>query len=129
MAQPGKKPLLRQLREREGSGRSPREDVALTALFAFGSAYYFTAVQGTVWFAAHVVACPLLALYVLFSLQAQRPLAAGLMLGLAWATRPSTVYLAPLFVLEALSTARPLPLEPWRSGRRPVSLSHSRPGS
>ena len=62
--------LLRHMRRREGSGRGPREDLALTALFAFGSAYYYTAVQGTVWFAAHVVACPLIVLYVLFSLQA-----------------------------------------------------------
>jgi hypothetical protein len=99
--------LLRSLREREGSGRSAREDLALTALFAFGSAYFFCAVQGTVWFAAHVVAVPLLTLYVLFSVQARRPLLAGLMLGLACATRPSTMYLAPIFVFEALSAARP----------------------
>ena len=30
--------------------------------------------QGTVWFAAHVVACPLIALYLLWSLDARRPL-------------------------------------------------------
>ncbi|HTU60929.1 MAG TPA: hypothetical protein VMF89_20895 [Polyangiales bacterium] len=99
--------LLRSLREREGSGRTAAEDLALTALFAFGSAYFYTAVQGTVWFAAHVVACPLIALYVLWSVQARRPLAAGLMLGLAVATRPSTMYLAPIFLIEALSAARP----------------------
>ncbi|HET8933870.1 MAG TPA: hypothetical protein VFN67_10535 [Polyangiales bacterium] len=99
--------LLRFLREREGSGRSAGEDMALTALFAFGSAYFFSAVQGTVWFAAHIVACPLLALYVLFSVQARRPFWAGLMLGLAVATRPSTMYLAPIFLIEAMSAARP----------------------
>lgn len=98
--------LLRQLREREGSGRSASEDLALTALFAFGSAYFYTAVQGTVWFAAHVVASPLIALYVLWSVKARRPLAAGLMLGLATATRSSTIYLAPIFLIEALSAAR-----------------------
>ena len=99
--------LLRFLREREGSGRSPREDLALTALFGFGSAYYYTAVQGTVWFAAHVVAVPLVALYVLWSLGARRPLLAGAMLGLCWLTRPSTYGLGLLFLIEALQSARP----------------------
>jgi hypothetical protein len=98
--------MLRHLRERAGSGRSAAEDLALTALFAFGSAYFYTSVQGTVWFAAHVVAAPLTALFILFSVQAHRPLLAGLMLGLAWATRPSTVFLAPVFLIEALSAAR-----------------------
>ncbi|HMI89932.1 MAG TPA: hypothetical protein VK509_01150, partial [Polyangiales bacterium] len=48
--------LLRKLREQGISERDTREDLALVALFAFGSPYYYTAVQGTVWFAAHVVA-------------------------------------------------------------------------
>lgn len=98
--------LLRHLRERAGSGRTPGEDLALTALFAFGSAYFYTSVQGTVWFAAHVVAAPLTALYLLFSVQAHRPVAAGFMLGLAWATRASTLFLAPVFIIEALGAAR-----------------------
>ena len=99
--------LLRRLRERYGSGRSAREDLSLCALFAFGSAYYYTAVQGTVWFAAHVVAAPLIVLFVLWSLGARRPLLAGLALGLAWATRASTFGLGLFFVIEALSAARP----------------------
>jgi hypothetical protein len=98
--------LLRYLREHAGSRRTPREDLALSALFAFGSAFYYTAVQGTVWFAAHVVACPLIALFVLWSLGARRPLWAGLALGLCWATRPSSLALGLLFVIEALESAR-----------------------
>jgi hypothetical protein len=99
--------LLRFLREQVGSGRRPKDDLALTVLFAFGSAYYYTSVQGTVWFAAHVVAVPLTALYVLFSIRARRPLLAGLVLGMAYMTRPATLALAPLFVIEALAAARP----------------------
>jgi hypothetical protein len=98
--------LLRRLREHFASARKPSEDLALTALFAFGSVYYYTAVQGTVWFAAHVVACPLLALYVLFALGAQRPVLAGIALGLCGLTRPPMLFLAPLFVIEALRVAR-----------------------
>jgi hypothetical protein len=99
--------LLRFLREQVGSGRRPREDLTLTALFAFGSAYYYASVQGTVWFAAHVVAAPLTALYVLFAVGARRPLWAGLVLGMAFMTRASTIFLLPLFLIEALSAARP----------------------
>ena len=93
--------LLRGLRERGESERSAREDLWLVALFAFGSVYFFSAVQGTVWFAAHVVASALICLYLIFSMNAARPALAGLMLGLALATRPSTLWLGAFFVLEA----------------------------
>lgn len=98
--------LLRALSERGPSERTPRENLTLTALFAFGSAFYYTAVQGTVWFAAHVVCAPLLAAYVLFSLGAARPVLAGTMLGLAFMTRPTTLLLGAFFVGEALWSRR-----------------------
>jgi hypothetical protein len=98
--------LLRRLRERGASERTVSEDLALTALFAFGSAYYYTAVQGTVWFAAHVVACALIALFLLFSLDARRPVLAGAMLGLAFMTRPTTLLLSAFFALSALEVSR-----------------------
>lgn len=98
--------LLGALRESGRSTRTVREDLALTALFAFGTVYYFVAVQGTVWFAAHVVATPLLCLYMLFSLDARRPVLAGLMLGLAFMTRATTAFLVVFFVIEALEAAR-----------------------
>ncbi|MDH5672089.1 MAG: hypothetical protein OEZ06_08065 [Myxococcales bacterium] len=94
--------LLRHLRESGHSPRSQREDLLLTALFAFGSVYYYTAVQGTVWHAAHVVACPLIALYLLWAVDARRPLLAGLALGLAFMTRPTTLLLGLVFAFEAL---------------------------
>jgi hypothetical protein len=98
--------VLRRLRESGASERSVREDLALTVLFAFGSVYYYTAVQGTVWFAAHVVASALIALYVLWSLDARRPLLAGCALGLAFMTRATPLLLAPLFVACALAASR-----------------------
>ncbi len=84
------------------SERSRLENLALALLFAFGTVYFFSAEQGTVWFAAHVVGCLLLALYVLFALDAERPLLAGLMLGLGFMTRSPLLFAAPLFALEAL---------------------------
>lgn len=103
---------LRFLRESGESQRSVQDDLLVTALFAVGSVYYFVAVQGTVWFAAHVVATAFVCLYLLFSFGARRPAAAGFVLGLAFLSRPATLLLAPFFVFQAVHGAR----EP---GRRP----------
>lgn len=101
--------VLRFLRESRRTERTEREDLLLTALFAVGSVYYFVSVQGTVWFAAHVVASIFVCLYLLFSFDARRPSAAGLCLGLAFLCRPATLLLAPFFIVEALGA--------WRRGR------------
>lgn len=95
--------VLRFLRESGQSQRSASENVLVTALFAVGSVYYFVAVQGSVWFAAHVAATTFVCLYLLFSFGARRPAAAGLALGLAFLCRPATVLLAPFFLLQAAS--------------------------
>jgi hypothetical protein len=98
--------LLRRLREQGSSQRNTREDLALVALFAFGSPYYYTAVQGTVWFAAHVVACALIAVYLLASFGAARPLLAGSALGLAFMTRPTILLLGLFFAQQLLVDAQ-----------------------
>jgi hypothetical protein len=109
--------VLRFLRESGQSGRTERDDLLVTALFAIGSVYYFAAVQGTVWFAAHVVAAAFVCLYLLYAFGARRPLAAGLALGLAFLCRPATLLLAgffdlaPRWVLRASGDQR-------RQGRR-----------
>ncbi|MEM1416469.1 MAG: hypothetical protein AAGH15_16280 [Myxococcota bacterium] len=93
-------------RLREESGRSLRDDLALTALFAFGTVFFFVAVQGSVWFAAQVVATSLLVLYLDFAQGARRPWAAGAMLGLLLLTRPTTALLAALFGYELMRVHR-----------------------
>jgi hypothetical protein len=93
---------LEKLRRSERSPRSELENVALALLFAFGSVYFFTAVQGTVWFAAHVVAVGLLALFALFALDAERPILAGAMMGCLFLTRPQCLLCSVLFVFEAI---------------------------
>jgi hypothetical protein len=97
---------LRRLREDGQSERTLRDDLLLTLLFAFGSVFFFVAVQGTVWFAAHVVATTLLCLYVHFGLGARRPVLAGLMLGLCFLTRPTTALLAIVMALEIVRVAQ-----------------------
>jgi hypothetical protein len=98
--------LLRRLAERHGGARSTRDNLLLTGLFAFGTVFFYVAVQGTVWFAAHVVASSLICLYLLFSLDAKQPWLAGLMLGLSFMTRTTTALLVLFFVIETFATQR-----------------------
>lgn len=97
---------LEKLRRNGRSAHGERTHLLLSGLFAFGTVYFFTAVQGTVWFAAHVVAVALAALYLLFALDAERPLLAGLMLGLGFWTRTPLLFAFPLFALEALRVSK-----------------------
>jgi hypothetical protein len=97
--------VLEKLRRTARSKRTEIEDAALAILFAFGTVYFFTAVQGTVWFTAHVVGVAVLSLYLLFALDAEHPLLAGTMLGCAFATRPTMALAAALFALEAIRVA------------------------
>jgi hypothetical protein len=97
--------VLERLRSSAASHRTEAANIALALLFAFGTVYFFTAVEGTVWFAALVIGVALQAAYVLFSLDAERPLLAGMALACAYMTRPSMLLSAPLFALEAARTA------------------------
>jgi hypothetical protein len=110
--------VLRFLRESGRSGRSRRDDLLVTTLFGIGSVYYFVAAQGTVWFAAHVVAAACVCLYLSCSFGARRPAVAGLALGLAFLSRPATLLLAPFFVLEAVTAAKKEPRVPSDSASR-----------
>lgn len=96
---------LEKLRRSERAPISERTSLALAALFAFGSVYFFSAEQGTVWFVAHVVGAVLAAAYLLFALDAEKPLLAGIALGLGFATRTPLLFAAPLFLLEAWRVA------------------------
>jgi hypothetical protein len=94
--------VLEKLRRTVRSPRTERENVVYSLLFAFGTVYFFTAVEGTVWFAAMVVATAAAGLYVLWALDAERPLLAGLMMGIAYLSRPPVLWISLLFALEAL---------------------------
>ena len=77
----------------------------MALLFAFGTVYWSTAVQGTVWFVAHVVGAALCAVYLYCSLDAAHPFVAGLALALGFATRTSLGFAFPLFHHEAYRAA------------------------
>ena len=93
---------LEKLRLRQRWRGSLLTSAGLALGFGLGSVYFFTAVQGTVWFAAHVVAVALIAAYVLCSVGAERPWLAGALLGAAYWSRASLLFAFPLFMLEAL---------------------------
>ncbi len=101
--------FLQQLRTQNYSTRSLPENAGLTALFAFGTVYFFSAVQGSVWFTAHVVGCALAVGFLRAGLEARRPLLAGVLLGLAFHTRTSMLLLAPFFAVEAIRVHRRTP--------------------
>jgi hypothetical protein len=93
--------LLRRLREEGLSTRTRGEEIWLAALLCFGTVFFFSAVQGRVWFTAHVLGVLFAILYAWASIGAARPLSAGLFLGLAFGTRTPMLFMFPLFVLEA----------------------------
>jgi hypothetical protein len=94
--------VLEKLRRTSRSTRTEAENLFLAGLFAVGTVYFFTAVEGTVWFAALVVNVALMALYALFALDADQPALAGLMMGFVFATRVMPILAVPLFALEAV---------------------------
>ena len=111
--------VLEKLRRTSRSSRSEFANLALAFLFAFGTVYFFTAVEGTVWFAALVIAAALQALYLLAALDAEHPALAGLAMACMYLTRPPMLLTAVLFGLEALrvSTRRGWPTEGTWAGR------------
>jgi hypothetical protein len=93
--------VLEKLRGRGRSERSRLENLGLTLCLGLGSVYFFTAVQGSVWFAAHVVAMAFTAGYVLFAIDADRPLLAGILLGLGFWARSTLLFAGAFFLCEA----------------------------
>jgi hypothetical protein len=96
--------LLRRLRGAGLSARTPTDELWLTALLAFGTVFFFCAVQGRVWFTAHVVGVLCAALYLLFSVEARYPMLAGLALAGAGFTRTPMLFMFPIFAWEAWRT-------------------------
>jgi hypothetical protein len=97
--------LLRDLARRGYSKRSAVDDLWLTAVLGFGSVYFYTAAVGQVWYTAHVVGVTFAIGYAWASLEAARPVLAGVCLGLAFATRTPMIFMFPLFLWEAVRVA------------------------
>ena len=92
---------LGRLRTAGLSTRTPGEDVLLVLCLAFGTVLFFSAVQGRVWYTAHVVGVALALGYAWCTIEARHPIGAGLCLGLAAMTRTPMAFMFPLFLFEA----------------------------
>lgn len=110
--------VLRRLAEAGLSARSTRDDLWLVGLLAFGSVLFFSAVQGKVWYTAHVVGVALALVYAWASIEARHPVIAGLALGAAALTRTPMAFMFPLFVLEL-----------WRISARRIADDGAPPGA
>ena len=102
--------LLRRLVEAKLSTRTLQDDLWLVGTLAFGSVLFFSAVQGKVWFTAHVIGVALALVYAWASIEARHPIIAGLALGAAALTRTPMAFMFPLFVFEV-----------WRMASRKIS--------
>lgn len=102
--------VLRRLADAKLSTRTVTDDLWLVATLAFGSVLFFSAVQGKVWFTAHVIGVALALVYAWASIEARHPVIAGLALGAAALTRTPMAFMFPLFLFEA-----------WRMASRRVS--------
>lgn len=98
---------LRRLARAGLSDRSAGEDAWLAIGLGFGTVLFFSAVQGRVWFTAHVVGVFLSLGYVWGTIEARRPMVAGLCLGLAAVTRTPMAFMFPLFLWEAWRVTGP----------------------
>jgi hypothetical protein len=112
--------LLGRLRALGLSRRSPVEDLWLTALLAFGTVLFYSTVQGRVWYTAQVFAVDLCLLYVIAALGAERPLLAGVCVGLAFLTRAPLLFMFPLFAEEMWRTGRIADRRRWTTFLAPV---------
>ncbi len=97
---------LERLRAAHLSSRSERENVVIALLLPFATVFWFSAVQGTVWFAAHAVGVSLAAAFLWASVGAKNPLLAGLFLVCGFATRTPLALAAPIFLHQLLVAAR-----------------------
>jgi hypothetical protein len=117
--------VLRRLARAGLSQRSLRDDLWLVATLAFGSVVFFSAVQGKVWYTAHIVGLVLALLYAWASIEASHPLVAGLALGAASLTRTAMAFMVILFVCEVwrIHGGR----DAWRADRRAMLRALRRP--
>ena len=71
----------------------------LTALFGFGTCFWFTAAVGSAWYIEHVSAVLFLTLAIIFALYKKSPFFTGLLLGFAFLSRLPVILSFPFFLL------------------------------
>jgi hypothetical protein len=99
--------LLLRFREAGYTDRDDKQLLWFTALFIFGSAHFWCAVMGRVWFTALIVGVTFHLLYLYFALDTRRPFLAGVCLAVAFSSRASLVFGAVFFYWQLISPRDP----------------------
>jgi hypothetical protein len=115
--------LLRFLAKEGESARNRNENIALALILAFGTLFFYCAIRGEVWFSAEVMGVACTCLYVRNSVQAHRPVLAGLFFSMATLTRTPLLFSGLFFVLEAVCPG------PDRLGQLRALSSHWKPAA
>lgn len=89
--------LLQHLTRLGHSTRDVRTNIWLTVLFAFGTAHLWCAVLGRVWFTALIVGVTFHLLYIYWSVDAKKPLLAGIAMACAFSTRATLLFAVVFF--------------------------------
>ena len=81
------------------TGVNGKKALWLTALFGFGTCFWFIASVGSSWYIEHVVAVLFLTLAIIITLYKKSPFLSGLLLGFAFLSRLPVVLSFPFFLL------------------------------
>jgi hypothetical protein len=114
--------LLRRLTRGGRTGRGRKDVLWLTALFGFGTAHLWCAVMGQVWFTALIVGATFTLLYMIFAVDARRPLLAGVFCALAFATRTPLLFSCVFFYLFLLFPGGKLRRGNWGEAAKKFAL-------
>jgi hypothetical protein len=94
--------LLQRLSLSGKSSRTLYENLQLTGLFAFGTVFFFVAVQGTVWFTALIVGVCCSIAFLIAAEDAKHPLIAGILVSMAFLSRPLLLLLGFFFLWQVI---------------------------
>jgi len=81
------------------TGANGNKAIWLTALFGFGTCFWFTVVVGSAWYIEHVSAVLFLTLAITLALYKKSPFLTGLLLGFAFLSRLPVILSFPFFLL------------------------------
>jgi 4-amino-4-deoxy-L-arabinose transferase-like glycosyltransferase len=81
------------------TGANGNKALWLTALFGFGTCFWFTAAVGSAWYIEHVSAVLFLTLAIILALYKKSPFLTGLLLGFAFLSRLPVILSFPFFLL------------------------------
>lgn len=80
-------------------GKKLPVQVWLTVLFSFGTIYWWTAVNGGIWYFAQITAVLFMFVAIYFTVVNRQPFWAGFFLGVAYQTRLPTILAFPFFLI------------------------------